>query len=420
MVSQNGIAVHVANGIGCLREKRNGNLDVVMRLPPHPNPAHARSGGVPTCILPKFAAEMVTESLQLPCDANPSYIYVGEAFESETSEQPFLRAVWCVPELADKICENPSGTHRGVTHKLHQTWKGGMGEGVNGCSRSGATQTAAGLYTELGVGIMAGGGRCSVSIAGEKSNVPFSRSPDLSDKMEPLLSSFLSGVASVVNVAFGDEVCRSHTVPAGCPTHIAASYQYPRLVKGTPPLMSHQVAIRGPTSNSDLDVFCSVSDLHVDRCDGGGTLGSCTVHTCLPAFANGEVVDGGVDIAIDGRLAARGLAVFPGCTGGRGVHLYSMVPGWQCIIMMQTNSRLHGSVVSCGVDEVDGLPVPSQLSSEVSELENLEMTRVLTYPLKRIELLLKRLAKDADGAARLELASDKHLQSRMRNNMQMC
>ena len=31
---------------------------------------------------------------------------------------------------------------------------------------------------------------------------------------------------------------------------------------------------------SDREAYMSTSDLHLDPCDGGGRIGSCTIHTC--------------------------------------------------------------------------------------------------------------------------------------------
>ena len=99
-------------------------------------------------------------------------------------------------------------------------------------------------------------------------------------------------------------------------------YQYPRLRQGTPPLSVHQIAIRGPKSGeSDREAYMSASDLHVDPCDGGGQAGSCTIHMCHPNACMTAAHESSE------HLRLRGLGVFPSKTGGRGVHIHSMVPG---------------------------------------------------------------------------------------------
>jgi hypothetical protein len=102
-------------------------------------------------------------------------------------------------------------------------------------------------------------------------------------------------------------------------------------------------------------------------------------------------------------LHARGLAVFPGKGGGRGVHLRSMVPGWECAIFMRTHEMLHGSVVLPG-DEVEGFALPE-----------LELMRVVTYPLRRIETLLERLAQNPHLSSKVFMASCPHVRNRMRS-----
>ena len=101
------------------------------------------------------------------------------------------------------------------------------------------------------------------------------------------------------------------------------------------------------------------------------------------------------------QLGGRGLAVYPTRTGGRGVHIMSMVPGWHCAILMQTGSRLHGSVV---VDESDvgGFA-----------LSHLRLMRVVTYPLKMVENLLKRLAQEANKLEDVRRASEEWVAKRM-------
>ena len=101
-------------------------------------------------------------------------------------------------------------------------------------------------------------------------------------------------------------------------------------------------------------------------------------------------------------LHARGLAVFPGRGGGRGVHIRSMVPGWHCAIFMRTHEMLHGGVV-LPEDDIEGFALPE-----------LEMMRVVTYPLRRIETLLERLGQNPHLSSKVSMASCAHIQNRMR------
>ena len=78
-------------------------------------------------------------------------------------------------------------------------------------------------------------------------------------------------------------------------------------------------------------------------------------------------------------LLHRGLVCFPCRTGGRGVHIRSMVPGWHCALLLKTAECLHGSVL---LDEQDiaGFALP-----------HLRMFRIVTYPLRRVETMLARI-----------------------------
>ena len=100
-------------------------------------------------------------------------------------------------------------------------------------------------------------------------------------------------------------------------------------------------------------------------------------------------------------LAYRGLAVFPRKEGGRGVHIESMVPGWHCALLMQTSERLHGSVLP-DVTVLPGLA-----------LSHLRCMRVVTYPLKRVEELQKRLAAYPSQMTVVKERSDAWMHERM-------
>ena len=61
-----------------------------------------------------------------------------------------------------------------------------------------------------------------------------------------------------------------------------------------------------------------------------------------------------------------------------------MERGWQCLVLMRTRECLHGSVFPDGVSE----PPPAQLL-----LPGLELMRIVTYPIGRIEHLMSALGK---------------------------
>ena len=286
-----------------------------------------------------------------------------------------------------------------------------------------ASQPAAGSYTEMGVGVLPGVGRRSLIIDGVSTNVPFPRNAALSDLIEPNLGDFMSDVSEVVHHVLSS--ANAHPVALHVRQHgpAARAYQYPRLRREASYLSSHQVVIRGPRfnpaegHNHDFETFLSVSDLHTDTWDGGGEMGSCTVHTCRRV--KDTVSHVGDPREERQRLRLRGLACFPTAEGGRGVHIASMVPGWHCAILMQTANRLHGSVVACESvpygppsvysrahgnlpDAALGLGVQSTSLTARADpllmggcsLPSMQMMRVVTYPLKRIETLLERLARD--------------------------
>ena len=93
----------------------------------------------------------------------------------------------------------------------------------------------------------------------------------------------------------------------------------------------------------------------------------------------------------------------PYCScGGRGVHVISMVPGSQCALLMRTSACLHGSIV------------PTEGPVHGMGLADLDFLRVITYPLSRVEVLLKRLSLDPDRAEVVRRLSHSWLQKRMR------
>lgn len=323
----------------------------------------------------------------LPPGADPNLIYVGEAIRARDS-QPFVRAVWFTPAMADELAGRPRGSHETTTRSLWET----MGADTVTSAGGSGTQSAGGAYSEMGIGVLPGPGREYVTFAdGTRSVLPFPRRPELSRRTEPALTDFMSSVSVVLHEVLPERATRSHKPPQGCPSKAVAMYQYPHLREGTPHLASHQVVVRGPRAcgaamdsrERDRQAVLSMSDLHLDPFDGGGELGSVTVHTCrrlerLDSDArNQREREREADL-----LAHRGIAVFAESWGGKGVHIHSMVPGWHCALVFRTADQLHGSVF-LEQDDTSGFG-----------LEGLEMARVVTYPLKRVDTLLQRLARE--------------------------
>ena len=266
-------------------------------------------------------------------------------------------------------------------------------------------QPASGPYVELGVGCLPGGGRQSVSVGGSSCVVPFPRREQASAFAEPCLTNLMSDVSHVLHHVLPAHVMQAHDPPVGCPKEAIRAYQYPCLRPDAPPLSSHQVVLRGSLPGlpdlqsgvaSDEQAREALSDLHTDSWDGGGDLGSCTVYVCSEA-CNDE--PGSSDDAE--LLAHRGVAVFPYRNGGRGVHVCSVVPGWNCAVLFSTANRLHGSVV-LEKNDARGFSLPQY-----------DISRVVTYPLTRIETLQQRLSKDPEQLQEVLERSHPWIRARM-------
>jgi len=148
------------------------------------------------------------------------------------------------------------------------------------------------------------------------SNVPYIRNTHLSNTMEAHLSEFLSDVSHIVNHCIPNEL-HQQSLPYGtCPVHLQTTNQYPRLRPDAPPLHKHQVALRStsPSGDSDDDMHAlyATSNLHINKCDGGRKLGSCTVHTChVVEKSSFYSADDEHNERIKYLLKHRGLVVFP-------------------------------------------------------------------------------------------------------------
>ena len=179
--------------------------------------------------------------MSLPPVPDPSTVYIGTA-TSQGSASPFVRVVWFTPQTADCVTGRGTGAHCSAVEQLHDKWLE-LGEPLR---NSHTTQPAGGVYTELGVGLLAGTGRKSLHIAGKGTHIPYPRNPTLSENLEPALSNFMSDVSQVLHATLPRSVLHQHAAQLGWPCEATRAYQYPRLRDGTPPLHSHQVVIRGP------------------------------------------------------------------------------------------------------------------------------------------------------------------------------
>ena len=410
LVSQGGCYLRVKGCAGnlCIREDGGDRNEVLQALPHHPNPAHVRQSGDPSFVLPRSVSDLVLQRMELPGGADAMTIYVGEAFAVGDDDDAFVRVVWFTPQAADAVTGRSPGSHARDVMTLCSKW-----QDTDGSNRTlGGVQPASGRYCELGLGSMPGSGRGSVQVGDGRSVLPFPRNPDASDVFEPMLSNVLSDVSVVLHHVLPEHVLTAH-MPVSLPSTRVAdlenAYQYPRLREDAGPLRSHQVVLRGPSPttrvcdvkcDADTEAWLSASDLHVDSWDGGGSLGTCTVHTCSRRGREGEQ---GVEHE-ERNLECRGMAVFPRTWGGRGVHVLSMVPGWHCAILMRTSDRLHSSVLP-NEGELDGFGLP-----------HLDMLRIVTYPIRRIERMLERLTNVPWQVAEVVEASHAWVRARMRQD----
>ena len=360
--------------------------DSIMPLPAHPRPGHVDRLGRPSRVLPEAYAPLVTHPLAPPADADRTCIYHGTATVPGDSHA-FVHTLWVAHDTLDVFCGAAGGT---AAEAL-----GAISAGVqNAHTCTPLVQPAAGLYTELGWGFMPGTGRESVVADGHASPMPFRRNPELSDELAPHLSRVFGMCATVAHAILPADVLDDHLQPwHACPADIAEALQYPPRLPGAPPLLSHQVALRGVDESggpAESQQRCqeAVADLHVDRNDGGGPLlGTVAIYGCAacpaPLLAEARA-----------RLEHRDMVVFPRTDGGRGVRVRVLVPGWICAVYMKTRTCLHGGVSAVPPRENSGAPVPPlALPAGVQP-----PVRIITYPLRPVETLMRNLQHDSAAA----------------------
>ena len=381
---------------------------MLFSLPGHPNPRHLTRDFASPRVLTESAADVVLVEMRLPEGARRDTIYVKQA-HVEGQDSPFVTAIWFTPEAADRATDVAAGEAERQLRRLLREWRGGAaGAGVGGAD---AKLRASGLYTELGLGVLPGKGRTSVCVDGKQCNTPFARAPERSTALEPYLSRVMANASAVASLVLDQEWLRGQWAARdGCAADVARAYQFPAVRPGLPMLSSHQVAMRGPREEEPgkrltaveraRAVLHSLSDLHTDSMDGGGEVGAATLYSCLEARGGGSR---GAEAALKQALRRRDLAALPNVWGGRGVRVGVMERGWQCLVLMRTRECLHGSVFPDGVSE----PPPAQLL-----LPGLELMRIVTYPIGRIEHLMSALGKRGGGELGLWFQSDAWVRSR--------
>lgn len=377
------IHVEVPQGGACVSVSRGETVggvscggEYVTALPSHPRPGHTVRGRAPP-VLPAAWSPLVSEELRLPDGADRSVVHHGTG-SVPGAAAPFVHVLWCTPETLDERTGGEDGDGGGTADALRAV---SACVQVEGRTHGGTlVQPAGGLYREVGWGVLSGVGRSTLEAGGHSSIVPFRRNPELSARLAPALSSVFSRCASLAHAHLPPASLQSHLEPwTACPPDIAHALQYPPLVPGARPLLSHQVALRG-VDETPQGCLEAVPDLHTDIGDGGGALGTVAIYfcdACPPQLLQQALV----------ALSYRDLVVFPNADGGRGVRVQVLRPGWVCVVLLRTSSCLHGGVAADTA--AANLTLPPEMGRPV---------RVITYPMRAIETLMRNLQDDAVAA----------------------
>ena len=231
--------------------------EVVHHLRRHPLVEHTAARNV---VLSRSQAALVLEPVTLQEEADTESVHSCAILAPDASE--LARVVWFKPALADTVAGLKRGTTESTISML-RTWA----EHEACDAESSAVQAASGIYVSVGNGILPGVGRESMILQGERTCIPFSRSPpERSSSVEPVLSELNSIVAECLLVAYPDMeewcVC-SQGVRADCSEcdDWVSVCQYPCVSRATArTLPSHQVVVRGHHSGENPCV--SGADLH--------------------------------------------------------------------------------------------------------------------------------------------------------------
>lgn len=340
-----------------------------MPLPSHP----ASNQGQFRPIMTADAAGHVLTRVE-PDMRDPSIdVHTAMGYSSDGTV-PIVYVVWFRASLSkpvadmERVLARLRSTASTVAHTAAACARGGGNE-------SSATQGANGVYYESGIGVMAGSGRTSVHVDGVARNIPFLQQTDPGPEHEELLAELLCGLAYVVRSVAPELVSHSHS------SLLERGHQYPRQAfEGAPFVKSHQAVLRASGGEGDPQG----SDLHVDPMDGKGNgRGGWTIYAGEPPSSFDQ------------------LAVFEGAGGGCGfqVRVGGFGSEWVCGVNTDTAQRLHGSVwpTSLGVSDAcvgRGL-------------------RVVSYPLRRIELLEESVRRSPHEATKVHAACTPTVQQRM-------
>lgn len=301
-------------------------------------------------------------------------VHTAMGYSSDGTE-PIMYVIWFRASISKPVADVANvlarlrSTASAVAHTAAARASGGGNE-------SKATQGANGVYYESGIGVMAGSGRRSVDVAGTARNIPFLQQTSPGSEHEDLLAELLCGLAYVVSSVAPELVSHSHD------TLLERGHQYPRQAfEGAPFVKSHQAALRASGGEGDPQG----SDLHVDPMDGKGNLmGGWTIYAGEPPSSFDH------------------LAIFEGSGGGCGfqVRVGGFGSEWVCGVNTDTAQRLHGSVWSTSPAAAADTCVGQGL-------------RIVSYPLRRIELLEEAVRRSPHEEAKVHASSTPTIQQRM-------
>ena len=332
-----------------------------------PLPTHPKAVGRFSPILTEDVAKHVLTPMEPTIHEVDADVHVARGFEAGGTN-PMLTVVWFRVDVT-----RPHVDMRRVLERLR-----GRAVALASDGRELAKErsfVASGVYAESGIGILAGRGRHSVLIAGKARSVPYVRATTTDD--ESLLAELMTGLASVVECVDPSMVSHEHELS------IQRGHQYPRrYLHGDAFIKCHQVVIRASGGASDPHG----SDMHVDCMDGRGNAG------------------GGWTLYA-GELTSDfdHLAVFASATGGIGfdVHVGGYGSDWACAVHLDTANQLHGSVWPSGAAAARGTTRAGF------------GLRIVTYTLRKVELLEESLLESPDEEGTAICASTPQVKRRI-------
>ena len=328
-------------------------------------PTHPKASGRFSPILTDDVAGHVLTKMEPPVEEADADIYVARGHQ-RGDDKPVVTVVWFRADVT-----SPHIDLRRVFARLRGRV---IAHANDACGEK--AFVASGVYMESGLGVLAGRGRHSITINGKARSVPYVRSCISED--EGLLAELMCGVAKIVRHVDPTMVRREHELL------IERGHQYPRqLFHGDNFIKSHQVVIRACGGPNDPEG----SDLHVDSMDGIGDAGG-----AWTVYAGGDVPS-----------KFDRLAVFASATGGTGfdVRVDGLGGDWACAVHIATAHRLHGSI----------WPTDAQVFGRGCRVGG--GLRVVTYTLRRIELLEESILQAPEEERDAIEASSLAVQRRM-------